>query len=153
MATDETDLGVVKGCGRPKRREWDGGRGDGQAFQERRSQWLGCFGKSETLSGSRLTARGRTRHEQLRSPNVRSLPSSYLPLLHSPIHTPQTLHSSSLVFFCRSYTSSKWVPFRKSTPTSPSRPSPSSSSLVSLLNTPSLPYENWGQLPCGRVNG
>jgi hypothetical protein len=40
------------------------------------------------------------------------------------------------VFFGRSYTSPKWVPFRKSTPMSPSRPSPSSSSLVSPRNTP-----------------
>lgn len=70
------------------------------------------------------------------SPNVCSLPSP-TSLVQSPSSPPQTDIVLFVCSFCRNYTSTKWVPFRKSTPTSLSRPSPSSSSLVSPRKTPS----------------
>lgn len=45
------------------------------------------------------------------------------PSVRLPFHSRYYLS----VFFRGSHTSQKWVPFRKVTPTSPSRPSPSSS--------------------------
>ena len=96
-----------------------------RAFQERRSEWLGCFGKSETLSGSRLTARGHTRHftasitQRLSFPLVLSHPRS---LLSTPIDY-LNLSSTSI----EADISPKWVPFLSTTPRSPKRPSPSSS--------------------------
>lgn len=62
--------------------EWDRGRGWNTSFRER--DWLGC--KSETLSGSRLTARGHIRHFTASITQRRSSRLTFSPPLF-PLHS------------------------------------------------------------------
>lgn len=133
------DTGGIHGERRSDSSEEDleGGKWDEDEEEERemRSTRAAFQGRGRAVSGSGVLGKRRPLNGcSLDRP--RSYPdSSQLPItqrrlfaLSYPLrlHDPPSRYCTS-VFFFRSYTSSKWVPFRKSTPTSPSRPSPSSS--------------------------
>src|SRR4051812_1351350 len=86
----------------------------------------GGFGKSSHAQWLSLD-RPRSR------PALHSFDHPTSHLLPSQLLSPLTI---AIAFLCSEYTSPKWVPFRKLTPTSLSRPSPSSSLLVRLPTPP-----------------
>lgn len=116
------------------------------------SEWLGCFGKSETLSGSRLTARGHTRHRAASNHPTSVL--SALPYLPPPLSkfSPANRHCSFCVFLLQKLHINKMGAIPEVDPDEPVETKPFKFVTGKSTQDP-LPYANWGQSPCSRVNG